>query len=140
MNIYFFSYDVPDPQMIQDLGGSITAQFKGSISDIIVRNDQTSFTETLHIGGETCRVCHTIPSASIIITEAPLAVQAAWLEAGVATLLLPQVKQEIKNWGRRVSKYEGLIQVNKIEVVTSPWARRDLDETVNSSLQTLKPA
>ena len=140
MNIYFFSYDVPDPEMIQDLGSSITAHFKGSISDIIVRGDQISFTETLHIGGETCKVCHTIPSASIVVTEAPLALQADWLEAGAATLLIPQVKQEVKNWGRRVSKYEGLIQVHKIEVVTSPWNRRDLDETANSSIQTLKPA
>ena len=118
MDIYFFSSHDPDPEMLQDLNGSVTARFKGSIHDIHARENQISFTETLHIGGETCEVCHTIPAESIVVTEAPLAIQADWLAAGVATLLIPQRKQEMKPWGQRSSKYEGLTQVHRIEVST----------------------
>lgn len=139
MNIYFFSYHIPDPEMIQDFGGSITAQFKGSISDIIARDNQISFTETLHIGGETCKVCHTIPAESIVVTEAPLALQEAWLKAGVATLLIPQVKREVKDWAHHTSKYDGLIQVHKIEVTTSPWPRRESKKTNNDPIQNQEP-
>lgn len=107
--------------MVHDLGAPITAQFKGCITDIHVRNNQICFTETLHIGGGNCQVCHTIPIESIVVTEAPLALQAAWLTAGVATLLVPQVEQEAGVWGHHSFKYCGLTQIHRIEVVASPW-------------------
>lgn len=125
MDIYFFSNHEPDPKMIQALGSAITARFKGGISDIHARDNQISFTETLHIGGETCEVCHTIAAQSIVVAEVPLALQAAWLEAGIETLLVPQVKQETGGWGHHTLKYDRLIQVHKIEVVTSPWCRKE---------------
>ena len=140
MDIYFFSSHDPDPEMIQDLGNSITAQFKGSISDIFAIGNEISFTETLHIGGQICKVCHTIPAESIVVTEAPVVLQEAWLKAGVATLLIPQVKQVAKGWGHHAFKYDGLTQVHKIEVVTSPWARRESEKTVKHQIQNPKPA
>lgn len=51
MNIYFFSYHVPDPNMIKDLGTMITTQFKGEISEINSKGNQIFFIETLFIGG-----------------------------------------------------------------------------------------
>ena len=129
MDTYFLSGHTPDPAMIRDLNGSITARFKGCISDIHARDSQISFTETLHIGGETCKVCHTIPADSIIVTDAPLALQAAWLKAGITTLLIPQVKQETGGWGHHAFKYDGLTQVHKIEVVASPWSRKESQKT-----------
>lgn len=135
MNIYFFSYHVPDPEMIQDLGNPITTQFKGSISDIIARDGKISFTETLHVGGETCKVCHTISAQSIVVIEDTLVLQEAWLKAGVATLLIPQVKQESGGWGHSILKYDGLTQVHKIEIVTSPWFRQESGRTTNQPVQ-----
>ncbi len=47
MNIYLFSEHTPDPEMLQELGGAITAQFQGTISDIHRRGEQITFTEVL---------------------------------------------------------------------------------------------
>jgi hypothetical protein len=74
MDIYFFSSHEPDSEMTQALGNSIKSRFKGCISDVHARDNQISLTETRHIGGETCQVCHTIPTQSIVFTEASLAI------------------------------------------------------------------
>ncbi len=122
MNIYLFSEHTPDPEMLQELGGAITAQFKGTISDIHRRGDQITFTEALIIGRQTLNICQIIPAESIVVVEAPLLLQDAWLKAGVATLLIPQMKQQEGNWGSVLSKYCGLVQVHRLEVVTSTWS------------------
>lgn len=122
MNIYFFSSHEPDAKMISELGAPITAQFKGCVSDIHTKGEQISFTETLYIGGQTIKSCLTIPKGAIVVVEAPPVLQKPWLDAGVHTLLIPQVKQETGAWGSHSFKYCGLLQVHKIEVVTSPWS------------------
>ncbi len=122
MNIYYFSELPPDPKMVACLGGAITTQFKGSISDIHRRGNQITFTEAMVIGGQTLNVCQLIPAESIVVVEEPLLLQDAWLKAGVATLLIPQMKQEAGNWGSILFKYCGLLQVHQIEVVTSVWS------------------
>lgn len=121
MDIYFFSYHAPDPEMIKDLGVPITKQIKGDISNIHSQNNLISFTETLFIGGQRIEVKHIIPAESIVVVEAPPILQGDWLAAGVSTLLVPQMKEEPGPWGSIVFKYCGLLQVHKIEVVTSPW-------------------
>ena len=142
MNIYFFSNHAPDPKMIEDLNAPITIRFKGSISNIHSRDNQISFTEALRMGGTDIEVCHTVPAESIVIVEAtktPLQVQKFWLEAGVATLLILQVKQEIKSWGYHTFDYDKLIQVHKIEVIISPWLRRKSNNINNDPIQDREP-
>lgn len=121
MNIYFFAHHTPDPQMLKDLGGTITDRFKGTISDIHRRDNQITFTETLFLGGQELQCCHTIPAESVVVVEGSLLLQEPWLKAGIATLLIPQTIQEVGGWGQVMTKYCGLLQVHKIEVVTSPW-------------------
>ncbi|MBD2777677.1 hypothetical protein [Iningainema tapete] len=121
MDTYFFSHHVPDPKMIEDLGVPLTTRFKGEISNIQAQGNLISFTEALCIGGERIKVNHTIPAQSIVIVEGSPLLQQAWLEAGVSTLLVPQFKNETSDRGVVVSKYCGLLQVHKIEVITSVW-------------------
>jgi len=131
MNIYFFSDHAPDPQMIKDLGAPITTRFKGDISDIQALSNLISFTETLFIGGQRIIARRTIPAESIVIVEAPPILQEAWLAAGVPILLVPQIKQNVGVWHSVVFQYCGLVQVHKIEVVTSVWNNRNTKDDSN---------
>ena len=124
MNIYFFSEYTPAPDMIKELGAPITAQFKDTISDIQRRSNQIVFTENRIIGGQQILVCHTIPAESIVVVDGPILLQDAWLKAGVATLLIPQMKQEAGKWGSILFKYCGLLQVHRIEVSISEWTSK----------------
>ncbi len=121
MNIYFFSERIPDPNMVKDLGGAITAQFKGTLSDIHRRNNQIAFTEAVFLDMQTLNICHTIPAESIVVVEGSLLLQEPWLKAGITTLLIPQMVQKAGGWGEVLLKYCGLLQVHRIEVVTSAW-------------------
>ena len=117
MDIYFFSPHVPDPKMIQDLGTPITIRFK----KIQHKGHLISFTETLYMGGQMIKPCHTIPAESIVVVEGSPLLQSTWLAAGVSTLLVPQIKQEVGARNCVVLKYCGLLQIHKIEVITSVW-------------------
>lgn len=123
MDIYLFSYHAPDPEMIKELG-TLTAQIKGEISNIHSQYNLISFTETLFIGGQKIKVNHTIPADSIVIVDAPPILQEDWLAAGISTLLVPQTHEEPGPWGLLTFKYAGLLQVHKIEIVTSFWNNR----------------
>ncbi len=112
--------------MVNDLSGAITAQFKGTISDIHRREHQIAFTETLFIGGQMINSCHTIPATSIVVVEGSLLLQDPWLKAGVAILLIPQMSQEMDSGEKLSLKYSQLLQVHRIEVVTSKWTSTDL--------------
>ncbi|MDZ8107166.1 MAG: hypothetical protein RM338_16325 [Nostoc sp. DedQUE12a] len=146
MNIYLFSYHLPNSKMIEDLGATITNQFKGEISDIHSKGNLIFFTETLFLGGERIRANHTIPIESIVIVEAPPILQGDWLLAGVSTLLVPQMKPEIAAWGTVILNYCGLIQIHKIEVITSIWSNNtDVEADINQSatqekLQPINPS
>ncbi|MEH2163410.1 MAG: hypothetical protein V7K38_20830 [Nostoc sp.] len=131
MNIYFFSYHAPDPNMIKDLGATITTQFKGEISDIQSKGNQIFFIETLFMGGQRIRASHTIPTESIVIVEAPPILQGDWLAAGVSTLLVTRMKPETTAWGAVVLNYWRLIQIHKIEIITSPWSSNTNTDTVS---------
>ncbi len=123
MYVYWFSRSAPSPQMVQELGGAIAAQFKGRISDIHSRFNQIIFTETLCMGGREIKCRHLIPAESVVVADqASLLVQETWLKAGVAVLLVPQTYQEKTDEGKQVPKYGGLLRINEIKVVTSQWA------------------
>ena len=126
MNIYFFSHHVADPRMIKELGG-ITAQFKGTISNIQRKGNQITFTEALFLGGQEIKCCHMIPAESILVVEGPILLQNAWLKAGVSTLLVPEIKQESGRWGSTSYKCCELLQVHQISVVTSVWCNNDVN-------------
>lgn len=121
MNIYFFSHYAPDPKMIEDLGGGITTRFKGTISNIHRQGNQIAFDETLFLGGQELKCHQTIPAKSVVVVEAPILQQEAWLNAGVDTLLIPQIQQEKGGWGSITSKYCGLVQVHRISVTKTVW-------------------
>ncbi|NEQ28383.1 MAG: hypothetical protein F6K28_57280 [Microcoleus sp. SIO2G3] len=121
MDIYFFSPHAPDPKMIQDLGAPIKTRFRGEISNIVRKGNCISFTETLYLGGQLLKPCYTIPAESIVVVEGSPLLQSAWLAAGVEILLIPQMKSEVGVHDCVVLKYCGLVQVHKIEVITSPW-------------------
>lgn len=124
MNIYFFSESTPDSNMIKDLGVPITTQFKDTISDIQRRSNEIVFIENRIIGGQQIKICHTIPAESIVVVDGPILLQDAWLKAGVATLLIPQMKQETGKWGSILFKYCGLLQIHRIEVSISQWTSK----------------
>ncbi|KAB8318384.1 hypothetical protein SD81_016360 [Tolypothrix campylonemoides VB511288] len=132
MDIYFFSPHAPDPKMIQDLGAPITIRFKGEITNIHRTGHLISFTKTLYMGGQMIKPCHTIPVESIVVVEGSSLLQSAWLAAGVETLLVPQIKQEVGGRNCVVLKYCGLLQIHKIEVITSVWSR-DTDTEPDSN-------
>lgn len=125
MNVYFFSEHTTDPNMIKDLGTPITAQFKGTISDIHRRSNQIAFIEDQIIWGHKIEICHTIPAESIVVVDGTILLQDAWLKAGIATLLIPQMKHEKGKWGSILLKYCGLLQIHRIEVGISQWTSTD---------------
>ena len=88
--VYFFSRHTPDALMVEHLGGEITQQFHGTISNVRRIGDAIAFEET--IGQET--IAHQIPSNSIVVAVAPIALQLAWLQAGINKLLIPQTQRE----------------------------------------------
>ncbi len=140
MNIYFFSYHAPDSKMIEHLGAPITTQFKSEISNIHRKGNLIYFTETLFIGGQRIRSTHTIPNKSTVIVEAPPILQGDWLAAEVSTLLVPQIKPETSAWGTVVLNYCGLIQIHRIEVVTSPWnSNTNTEVDINQAASEEKP-
>ncbi|MBD2535569.1 hypothetical protein H6G97_41770 [Nostoc flagelliforme FACHB-838] len=126
MDSYFFSYHTPTPKMIKDLGSSITEQIKDDISNINSQDNLISFTENLFIGGQRIEVNHTILSESIVVVEAPSILQGDWLAAGVSTLLVIQMNEQPGPWSTTIFKYCGLLQIHKIEVVTSPWKSKSI--------------
>lgn len=132
MNIYFFPYHAPDLKMIKDLGAPITTKFKGEISDIHSKGNVRFFMETLFMGRQRIRASHTIAAKSIGIVEAPPILQGDWLAAGVSKLLVTQMKPETTAWGAVVLNYCRLIQIHKIEVITSPW-NSNIDREVVSN-------
>lgn len=121
MNIYFFCDRTPDPKMVNDLGGTITDQFEGTISNIYRRGNQITFSEALRLGGQTINTCHLIPAESIVVVEEPILLQEPWLKAGISTLLILQTTEETGGWGKVLCKYCGLLQVHWIEAITSQW-------------------
>ncbi|MBW4632929.1 MAG: hypothetical protein KME30_13830 [Iphinoe sp. HA4291-MV1] len=140
MDIYFFSPHAPDPEMIKQLGAPITTRFKGEISNIHRTGNLISFTETLYLGGQLLKPCHTIPAESIVVVEGSPLLQSAWLAAGVSTLLIPQMKPEVSVRDCVVLKYCGLLQVHKIEVITSPWSSgTDTEADSNQNASEEKP-
>ncbi len=119
MNVYFFSRHDAQQQMITDLGGTITEQFKGTISSIVKDGDHIKFLEIPL--GETASVSHSIPKDSIVVVVAPMPIQDLWLQSEVAILLSPQNKRETTKDGQVLFNYAGLLRVLKIEVVTEQW-------------------
>jgi len=119
MNVYFFSRHEAQDQMIADLGGTITQQFKGTISNIIRDGDRIKFLEMPL--GETEAIAHSIPKDSIVVAVAPLPLQESWLKAGVSIFLAPQNKRETSKDGQVFFNYAGLLRILKIEVVSEQW-------------------
>ncbi len=119
MKVYFFSRHDAQPQMIADLGGTITEQFKGTISNITKDGDHIKFLEIPL--GETDAVAHSIPKDSIAVVVAPLPIQDLWLQSGVAVLLSPQNRRETTKDGQVLFNYAGLLRILSIEVVTEQW-------------------
>ena len=119
MNVYFFSRHEAQAQMVADLGGTITGQFKGTISNISKDGDHIKFLEIPL--GETEAVSHSIPKDSIAVVVAPMPIQDLWLQSGVAVLLSPQNRRETTKDGQVLFNYAGLLRVLKIEVVTEQW-------------------
>lgn len=116
MNIFLFSQSEPPEAMLTDLGHPLTAQIQGIISEIRRQGDEIFFKET--IGRDT--VESSIPADAVVIVDAPLSVQEAWLNAGVATLLVPQGQQALKfDWSVEFH-YTGLLEVKAI--ATQPWS------------------
>ena len=120
MNVYFFSRHEAQTQMVADLGGTITEQFKGTISNISKDGDSIKFLEIPL--GETEAVSHSIPKDSIVVVVAPLPIQDLWLQSGVAVLLSPQNRKETTKDGQVLFNYAGLLRILSIEVVTEQWA------------------
>ena len=120
MNVYFFSRHEAQAQMVADLGGTITGQFKGTISNISKDGDHIKFLEIPL--GETEAVSHSIPKDSIAVVVAPMPIQDLWLQSGVAVLLSPQNKRETTKDGQVLFNYAGLLRILSIEVVTEQWA------------------
>lgn len=120
MNVYFFSRHNPTQEMVSVLGGSITEQFKGTISAIKRVGENIEFLEVPLGGTEPKR--HIIPAESIVVAVAPLALQEAWLKAGVSVFLSPQNRRETTQTGEVIFTYAGLLRILKIEVVSEQWA------------------
>ena len=105
--------------MVADLGGTITEQFKGTISNISKDGGSIKFLEIPL--GETEAVSHSIPKDSIVVAVAPLPIQEQWLKAGIAVFLAPQNRRETTEEGQVIFNYAGLLRILKIEVVTEQW-------------------
>ena len=67
MNVYFFSRHTASQKMIADLGGTITNQFTGTISNIKRVGNSIEFLELQ----EKCVTKHLIDVDSIIVAVAP---------------------------------------------------------------------
>ncbi len=119
MNVYFFSRHEAQSQMIDDLGGTITQQFRGTISNIVKDGDRIKFLEMPL--GESEGIAHSIPKDSIVVAVAPLPLQELWLKAGVSVFLAWQNKRETTEDGHVIFNYAGLLRILKIEVVTEQW-------------------
>lgn len=119
MNVYFFSRHEAQPQMVADLGGTITEQFRGTISNISKDGDHIKFLEIPL--GETEAVAHSLPANSIVVAVAPLPIQEQWLKAGIAVFLAPQNKRETTEEGQVIFNYSGLLRILSIQVVTEQW-------------------
>lgn len=117
--IYFFSRHEAQAEMIADLGGHITEQFRGTISGIKKIGDKVCFLEIPL--GQTEAITHSIPADSIVVAVCPLPLQEQWLKSGV-TLLLPQNNRTTTETGEVVFNYAGLLQVEEIKIVTKQWA------------------
>ena len=65
MNVYFFSRHDAQAQMIADLGGTITQQFKGTIFNVVSDGDRIKFLEMPL--GETDAIAHSIPKDAIAV-------------------------------------------------------------------------
>ncbi|MFM6344077.1 MAG: hypothetical protein ACKPFK_02880 [Dolichospermum sp.] len=119
MNIYFFSRHNPLPEMVAELGGHLTYQYRGTISSIKKDGNNIRFVE-LPLDGSNA-VSHTIPANSIVVAVAPLTLQQQWLEAGVRFLLIPQNKKETVN-GEIVFLYSGLLRMKGIIIDSEQWS------------------
>ena len=97
MNVYFFSRHEAQDQMIADLGGTITQQFKGTISNIAIFDDRIKFLE-MPLGGETETIAHSIPKDSIVVAVAPLPIQELWLKAGVCISRTTEQTRNNRQW------------------------------------------
>ncbi len=124
MSIYFFSRHNPDPKMIQDLGGSITTQIKGTINGIRRFGDTIIFSEII-LAENTDRVQemrqYSIPVDSVVVAVAPLALQIEWLNAGIKTLLIPQTTREVNEEGNILFSYTGLVRIKRIIIDKEQW-------------------
>ncbi|MFM6270312.1 MAG: hypothetical protein ACKPFA_28025, partial [Dolichospermum sp.] len=85
MDVYFFSRHNPLPEMVAELGGHLTYQYRGTISSI-KKDGETIKCLELPLDGSNA-VSHSISANSIVVVVAPLALQEQWLKAGVAILL-----------------------------------------------------
>lgn len=124
MGIYFFSRHKPDPKMIEDLGGSITAQIKGTINGICRFGDTIIFSEII-LAENTDRVQeikqYSIPVDSVVVAVAPLALQIEWLNAGIETFLIPQTTREVVD-EKTIFSYTGLKRIKRIIIDAEQWS------------------
>lgn len=124
MGVYFFSRHKPDPKMIEDLGGSITAQIKGTINGIRRTGDTITFSEII-LAENTDSVQeikqHTISANSIVVAVAPLTLQIQWLDAGIKTFLIPQTTREVVD-GKTIFSYAGLKRIKRIIIDEEQWS------------------
>jgi hypothetical protein len=110
--------------MIQDLGGSITTQIKGTINGIRRFGDTIIFSEII-LAENTDRVQemrqYSIPVDSVVVAVAPLALQIEWLNAGIKTLLIPQTTREVNEEGNILFSYTGLVRIKRIIIDKEQW-------------------
>lgn len=124
MGVYFFSRHKPDPKMIEDLGGDITAQISGTINGIRRTGDTITFSEiTLAENTDSVQEVkqHSIPADSIVVAVAPLTLQIQWLDAGIKTFLIPQTTREVVN-GNTIFSYTGLKRIKRIIIDEEQWS------------------
>ena len=120
MNVYFFSRHTASQKMIADLGGTITNQFTGTISNIKRVGNSIEFQE-LELQ-EKCVTKHLIDVDSIIVAVAPLPLQIEWLNAGLQTLLIPQTTRSFDSSGSVVFSYSGLKRLKSIIIDSEQWS------------------
>lgn len=110
--------------MIEDLGGSITAQIKGTISGIRRDDNSITFSEIILAEGTDSVqeiICHTISVDSIVVAVAPLTLQIQWLDAGIKTFLIPQTTREVVD-GKTIFSYAGLKRIKRIIIDEEQWS------------------
>ncbi|MFM5938988.1 MAG: hypothetical protein ACKPKT_05580 [Dolichospermum sp.] len=119
MDVYFFSRHNPLPEMVAELGGHLTYQYRGTISSIKKDGDTIKFLE-LPLDGSNA-VSHSIPANSIVVAVAPLALQQQWLEAGIKFLLIPQNRRQVID-GEIVFCHSGLTRIKEIIIDSEQWS------------------